>query len=457
VLNSVSFTIEKGKQTAFVGASGSGKSTVMQLLLRFYDPDSGRVLLNGEPLPVYDVHSLRDEIGVVGQEPKLFEARVWENVAWGARTELLDQLGDLSLVQDFASLLTMSDGHKKLHASVITACTTALAHKFIMRDLADEYDQLLLEGGRAVSGGQKQRLAIAGAIVRRPSILLLDVATSALDSESERRVQAALEKDLKESGLTMVLIAHRLSTLAHCDTVIVLDTGMIVERGSYAELASKEDGHFKTMLAEQGIVAAEGEGDGAAAAPALPIITRQASLSDAAEENLKGKIANVDEESKKKEDDQEEALTLLSGARTGFGVVCCTPLETRFYFIISTIVGVFAQPMIMMSMMIQLVVLAVIYSDANTNNTDTIKWWMFIEMLLSSLLIWFLAVSWYTPMFRAFGGLADSFRDRAYSALLRQDVSFFDKSENSVGVLTLLLAGDAESASVRYVFFCSII
>jgi ATP-binding cassette subfamily B (MDR/TAP) protein 1 len=457
VLNSVSFTIEKGKQTAFVGASGSGKSTVMQLLLRFYDPDSGRVLLNGEPLPVFDVHSLRDEIGVVGQEPKLFEARVWENVAWGARTELLDQLGDLSLVQDFASLLTMSDGHKQLHASVITACTTAQAHKFIMRDLADGYDQLLLEGGRAVSGGQKQRLAIARALVRRPSILLLDEATSALDSESERRVQAALEKDLKESGLTMVLIAHRLSTLAHCDTVIVLDTGMIVERGSYAELASKEDGHFKTMLAEQGIVAAEGEGDGAAAAPALPSITRQASLSDAAEENLKGKIANVDEESKKKEDDQEEALTLLSGARTGFGVVCCTPLETRFYFIISTIVGVFAQPMIMMSMMIQLVVLAVIYSDANTNNTDTVKWWMFIEMLLSSLLIWFLAVSWYTPMFRAFGGLADSFRDRAYSALLRQDVSFFDKSENSVGVLTLLLAGDAESASVRYVIFCSII
>ena len=454
VLDSVSFTIEKGKQTAFVGASGSGKSTVMQLLLRFYDPDSGRVLLNGEPLPVYDVHSLRDEIGVVGQEPKLFEARVWENVAWGARTELLDQLGDLSLVQDFASLLTMSDGHKQLHASVITACTTAQAHKFIMRDLADGYDQLLLEGGRAVSGGQKQRLAIARALVRRPSILLLDEATSALDSESERRVQAALEKDLKESGLTMVLIAHRLSTLAHCDTVIVLDTGMIVERGSYAELASKEDGHFKTMLAEQGIVAAEGEGDGAAAAPALPSITRQASLSDAAEENLKGKIANVDEENNnKKEDDQEEALTLLSGARTGFGVVCCTPLETRFYFIISTIVGVFAQPMIMMSMMIQLVVLAVIYSDANTNNTDTVKWWMFIEMLLSSLLIWFLAVSWYTPMFRAFGGLADSFRDRAYSALLRQDVSFFDKSENSVGVLTLLLAGDAESASVRICYF----
>ena len=193
----------------------------MQLLLRFYDVDSGRILLNGSPLQTYSLNSLRDEIGVVGQEPKLFQARVWENIAWGARTARLDPMGDLSKVASFDALLKMSPAHQALHGAVVAAAKAAEAFDFITHDLAGGFDQILLEGGRSISGGQKQRLAIARALVREPSILLLDEATSALDSESERKVQAALETRAAASNVTMLVIAHRLSTVVEAGEFLV--------------------------------------------------------------------------------------------------------------------------------------------------------------------------------------------------------------------------------------------
>ena len=444
VLDCVSFTIERGKQTAFVGASGSGKSTVMQLLLRFYDPNSGRVLLDGAPLQTYGVATLRDEIGVVGQEPKLFQARVWENIAWGARSEELDVLGDLSLIASFDALVKMSPAHQRLHADIITASTTAQAHSFILRDLADGYDQLLLEGGRAVSGGQKQRIAIARALVRRPAILLLDEATSALDSESERKVQAALERDVKARGLTMVMIAHRLSTLAHCDHVIVMDAGRVVERGSYAELAARDDGHFKQMLAEQGIVRADDEGEGGAAGPPPPpqrqeseeatpraeTDTSLTALGEALEngaekddarrkkneteeatpraetdssltalgtflgEALENGAAKDDARRKKNETERSTMAAFVGSVRSACAVVMCDSKTTLFYFIMSTVVGVVAMPMIMMSMLMQLMVLAVIYSDTDTAAIDATKWWIFFELMVAAAVIFFLGVFW---------------------------------------------------------------
>lgn len=217
VLRSINLTIEKGKTIALVGPSGGGKSTLADLVPRFYDPSEGEVLLDGKSLWDYDLESLRKLIGVVTQESILFNDTIFNNIAFG-----LEEVKE---------------------EDVVRAATIANAHNFIM-DTENGYQTVIGERGSKLSGGQRQRLSIARAVLKNPPILILDEATSALDSESERLVQEALSNLMKNR--TSLVIAHRLSTIQHADEIVVIQNGAIIERGRHDELILR-DGLYRKL------------------------------------------------------------------------------------------------------------------------------------------------------------------------------------------------------------------
>ncbi|UHQ57011.1 ATP-binding cassette domain-containing protein [Microbulbifer sp. YPW16] len=206
-IRALDLVVEEGKSLALVGPSGAGKSTLLELLQRFYDPQAGRITLDGVDIREIDTSVLRGEMAVVPQQPALFTADVWYNIRYG-RPDASDE-------------------------EVIAAAKAAHAHEFI-RQLPAGYDSHLGEQGARLSGGQKQRLAIARAILKDPKILLLDEATSALDAESEYHVQQALQELMQ--GRTTIIIAHRLATILHADRIAVLDQGQVVAQGKHLEL-----------------------------------------------------------------------------------------------------------------------------------------------------------------------------------------------------------------------------
>ena len=198
---------EEGKVLALVGPSGAGKTTLFELLQRFYDPQSGQVTLGGIDVRQMDPNELRQQMALVPQQPALFSNNVLHNIRYGNPDATDEQ--------------------------VIEAAKKAHAHDFIMK-LPEGYDSFLGERGVRLSGGQRQRIAIARAILKDPNILLLDEATSALDSESEHHVQQALEELMRNR--TTIIIAHRLSTIQHADQIAVLDHGKLVDVGNHNEL-----------------------------------------------------------------------------------------------------------------------------------------------------------------------------------------------------------------------------
>lgn len=204
---------------ALVGESGSGKSTVISLLQRFYDPSSGHITLDGVEIQKLQVKWLRQQMGVVSQEPVLFSDTIRANIAYG------------------------KEGATE--AEIIAAAEMANAHGFISR-LQEGYDTLVGERGVQLSGGQKQRVAIARAIVKEPKILLLDEATSALDIESERVVQDALDQVMVDR--TTLIVAHRLSTIKNSHLIAVVSQGTIVEKGSHESLISTKNGIYTSLI-----------------------------------------------------------------------------------------------------------------------------------------------------------------------------------------------------------------
>jgi len=209
-LDGFTLAIEPGETVAFVGPSGAGKSTTFQLLLRFYDPQSGSIRIDGVDLAAARPEDVRRRIGLVPQDTVLFGASARENIRYG-RPEATD-------------------------AEIEAAARAAAADGFL-RDLPEGYDTFLGERGTRLSGGQRQRIAIARAILKDPPILLLDEATSALDAESERVVQEALERLME--GRTTIIIAHRLATVLKADRIVVMDRGRIVDSGSHTELIER--------------------------------------------------------------------------------------------------------------------------------------------------------------------------------------------------------------------------
>ncbi len=207
VLSNVSFTIHPGEKVALVGASGSGKSTALDLIMRFYDPISGSIRVNGTDVRTLDLGAYRRLFGVVSQESLLFNDSIARNIALG------DDDMDIERVQ-LAAHIAHADG--------------------FIRETPNGYDTVIGDRGMRISGGQRQRIAIARALYRQPPILLFDEATSALDTESERLVQGAIDDALV--GRTAIIVAHRLSTVVNADRILVFDNGRIVEEGSHAEL-----------------------------------------------------------------------------------------------------------------------------------------------------------------------------------------------------------------------------
>ncbi|MFC4873102.1 ABC transporter ATP-binding protein [Negadavirga shengliensis] len=219
VLKGINFVLEKGRTIALVGPSGGGKSTIVDLVPRFYDPNTGSVKIDGVDIKEYRLDDLRKLMGIVTQESILFNDTVFNNIAFG-----------------------MPEASEE---SVVAAAKVANAHEFIM-ELENGYHTNIGERGTKLSGGQRQRLSIARAVLKNPAILILDEATSALDSASERLVQEALGKLM--ANRTSLVIAHRLSTIQHADEILVIDGGKIVERGNHHELMDKNGLYKKLSL-----------------------------------------------------------------------------------------------------------------------------------------------------------------------------------------------------------------
>ncbi len=225
VIRNLSFVAEPGQSTALVGHSGGGKSTILNLILRFYDVEAGTITIDGQDITKVARHSLRHQVAYVGQDVFLFRGTVRDNIAFGKQDATEDQ--------------------------IIAAAKAAYAHDFIM-SFPESYDTPVGERGLQLSGGQRQRIAIARALVKDSQIILLDEATASLNSESERQVQKAIEELCK--GRTTIVIAHRLSTVMHADRILVIENGMVVEAGRHDELMRKNGRYaafYRLQLKEQ--------------------------------------------------------------------------------------------------------------------------------------------------------------------------------------------------------------
>lgn len=226
VLKSISFEAQAGEKLAIVGPSGTGKSTIAALILQFYKPDNGRILFDGRAADDYPLTDIRSQVAIVPQDVLLFGGTIRENIAYGRLSADAEE--------------------------IITAAKRANAHDFIM-DFPKGYDTMVGERGVKLSGGQRQRIAIARALLKDPAILILDEATSSLDSESERQVQQALEELMKNR--TSIIIAHRLSTIREADQIVVVETGEVVASGTHDSLMGKGEGLYhhlyKLQLADK--------------------------------------------------------------------------------------------------------------------------------------------------------------------------------------------------------------
>jgi len=218
VLKDVNFAAGFGQKIALVGPSGTGKSTIASLLLRFYDIESGKILIDGKDIAHYDLETLRGNMSIVPQDVILFGGSIRENIAYGKPEATQDEIE--------------------------TAAKRANAYEFI-NGFPEQFDTIVGERGIKLSGGQRQRIAIARALLKNPAILILDEATSSLDSESEKLVQEALEVLME--GRTSLIIAHRLSTIRKADKILVLDKGEIIEQGTHADLMQVENGLYRSL------------------------------------------------------------------------------------------------------------------------------------------------------------------------------------------------------------------
>uniref|UniRef100_A0A668RJ05 ATP-binding cassette sub-family B member 5 n=1 Tax=Oreochromis aureus TaxID=47969 RepID=A0A668RJ05_OREAU len=415
VLNGLNLTVKRGQTFALVGSSGCGKSTTIQLLQRFYDPQEGNVI-DGHDLRSLNVRHLREMIGVVSQEPILFATTITENIRYG-RTDVTQE-------------------------EIVQAAKEANAYDFIMK-LPDKFETLVGDRGTQMSGGQKQRIAIARALVRNPKILLLDEATSALDAESETIVQAALDK--VRLGRTTLIVAHRLSTIRNADVIAGFRDGKVVEVGTHSELMEGR-GVYQTLVSMQTFQKnAEEEHEQSAdeRSPGIRSLSESSLFKRKSTKGASFKASEGDKEEKEKltgdnlETDDDLLRSPVSFLKVMalntselpyilLGTLCAIvngAIQPAFAVIFSKIINVFAEP-----------------------DQDVVRQ----RSVFFSLMFAAIGAGSFVTMFLqgfCFGKSGEvltlKLRLGAFKSMMRQDLGWFDQPKNSVGALTTRLATDA--------------
>ncbi|XP_027868031.1 ATP-dependent translocase ABCB1 [Xiphophorus couchianus] len=418
VLDEMCLSVSSGQTMALVGSSGCGKSTTIQLLQRFYDPQEGFVSIDGHDIRSLNVSYLRGMIGVVSQEPILFATTIAENIRYGRP--------DVTQME------------------IEQAAKEANAYDFIM-NLPDKFETLVGDRGTQMSGGQKQRIAIARALVRNPKILLLDEATSALDAESETIVQAALDK--VRLGRTTLIVAHRLSTIRNADVIAGFQQGKVAELGTHSDLMAKH-GVYHTLVTMQTFQKAEDDEDEGELSPGekSPVkdpmrestllrrkSTRGSSFAaSAGEKGEKEKGKNNEDKA-----EEEEAVPMVSFFRVLrlnasewpyilVGLICATingAIQPLFAVLFSKIITVFAEPD-----------LEVVRERSN----------FFSLMFVAIGVVCFFTMFLQGFCFGKSGEILTlKLRLGAFKSMMRQDLGWFDSPKNSTGALTTRLATDA--------------
>lgn len=443
VMKDVSLVIPAGKKTALVGASGSGKSTIVGLVERFYDPVGGQVFLDGHDVSTLNLRWLRQQISLVSQEPTLFGTTIIQNIRHG-----------------LIGTKHENEEEERQKELIIEAAKMANAHDFIT-GLPEGYETNVGERGFLLSGGQKQRIAIARAMVSDPKILLLDEATSALDTKSEGVVQAALE--VAAAGRTTISIAHRLSTIKDADNIVVMSEGRIVEQGTHDELLLKQGAYYSLVEAqkiaetreltaeEQELVDAEDE----------KLIRTKSSRSasgayeeDPDDKNIANKLNRTQSEKsqssmvlqgRKTAGEQEDSLWTLIKLVASFNKTEIHLMLVGLFFSIicgggnPTQAVFFAKEIVALSIPLTNPFTGATVPGARHQIRHDVDFWSLMYLMLA--IVQFLAFCAQGVAF-AFCSerLVHRVRDRAFRTMLRQDIEFFDKEENTAGALTSFLS-----------------
>ncbi|CAG8719837.1 3389_t:CDS:2 [Cetraspora pellucida] len=424
ILNDISLEVEPGSIVALVGSSGSGKSTIVSLILRFYDPLSGGIFLDGRNIKSLNLTWLRRQISLVSQEPVLFKTTIAENVSYGLVGSIYENLSDI-----------------QKREKIENACKVANAHDFIM-DLPDNYETMVGERGILLSGGQKQRIAIARAIIKDPKILLLDEATSALDTQSENIVQNALDKASK--GRTTIVIAHRLSTIRNATKIIVMNKGVIVESGTHKELIDKRGSYFKLVEIQQIQQTLKTEENFNITTPkdedatSFTIMENNSQLFDDSSRPILPKQKN----------DVEIGLKHNGHNYTTWELTKKVSIFNRPEFlmlsigIITSIIHgcIFSFYAIVFANVIQA------FSKSGETLRQEANFWALMIFVFAAVTFLVNFVQNLTFGF-ASEKLSERLRSMFFASILRQDISFFDDDDHSVGVLTSHLSLDVTQIS----------
>ncbi|NXO33322.1 ABCBB protein, partial [Locustella ochotensis] len=433
ILDNLNMVIKAGETTAFVGASGAGKSTTIQLIQRFYDPTDGMITLDGHDIRSLNIQWLRSQIGIVEQEPVLFATTIAENIRYG---------------QDEA---TMED--------IIKAAKQANAYNFIM-DLPQQFDTHVGEGGSQMSGGQKQRIAIARALVRNPKILLLDMATSALDNESEAIVQEALHK--ARLGRTAISIAHRLSAIKAADVIIGFEHGRVVERGTHEELLQRKGVYFMLVtLQSKGDTAPNSEetetAENNVVEPNLENVqsfsrgSYQASLRASLRQRSRSQLSNVVPDpplavtlvpAQKKEKIQDESVVEEDAKPVPFTRILKYNASEWPYLVFGSLAAAVNGAVNPLYALLFSQILGTFSILDEENQRNQINGVCVLFVLVGVLSFFTQFLQGYT--FAKSGELLTRrLRKIGFQAMLGQDIGWFDDRRNSPGALTTRLATDA--------------
>lgn len=432
VMDDVSLDIPAGKTTALVGASGSGKSTIVGLVERFYDPVGGAVFLDGHDISTLNLRWLRQQISLVQQEPVLFSETITSNIRNGLIGSRFEH-----------------ESEEQQQERVVRAAKMANAHDFVTA-LPEGYETNVGERGFLLSGGQKQRIAIARAIVSDPKILLLDEATSALDTKSEGVVQAALDEAAK--GRTTISIAHRLSTIKTADNIVVMQEGRIVEQGTHDQLLERKSAYFNLVAAQRiGLGSNEDDPEKAALMAEDELSQSQSSRSDSHGFT-----------------DPDDAKLALGKTTTGNSISSRVLAKESageghkysMWFLIKfiasfnkgdwmlmvlglvfSIVAGGAQPTQGIFFAKSIVSLSLPLSMASRIRSQ-IDFWSLMYLMLGLVELVAMATQGIAFAYCS-ERLIHRARDQAFRTMLRQDISFFDEEENSVGALTSFLSTEA--------------